>query len=195
MFDPLARQRIRPANIIQRYYRDAPEAQQILLGHSRKVCRRALKVARALVARGEIVDLRFIAEAAMLHDIGMIYTHSPDLGCSGSEPYLRHGVLGREMLEKEGLPRHALVCERHIGVGLSAAEIRAQHLPLPQRDMRPQSLEEQIICYADLFYSKNKKNRKREKTPTEARKKLAQYGDEKSAIFDRWLEQFEPDLD
>lgn len=194
MPDPSARNFIRPADILGRYYQDTPKAHRILLEHSRKVCRRALKVARALAARGETVDIRFVAEATMLHDIGMIYTHTPELGCSGSEPYLRHGILGREMLEKEGLPRHALVCERHIGVGLSAAEIREQQLPLPQRDMRPQSLEEQIICYADLFYSKNKKNRKQEKEPAKVRKKLTKYGPDKVAIFDGWLERFEPDL-
>lgn len=194
MLDALAQNRIKPVDIINRYYRDKPKAQQILLDHSRKVCRRALKISHALAARGETVDSRFIAEAAMLHDIGMIRTQTPELGCNGSDPYLRHGVLGREILEKEGLPQHALVCERHIGVGLSAVEIGAQQLPLPQRDMRPQSLEEQIICYADLFYSKNKKNRTREKSPTAVRKKLAQYGHDKIAIFDNWLERFEPDL-
>ena len=36
-----------------------------------------------------------------------------------------------KMLDSEGLPQHALVCERHIGVGLTMEDIRLQKLPLP----------------------------------------------------------------
>ncbi len=56
------------------------------------------------------------------------------------------------MLEAEGLPRHALVCERHTGAGLTVDDIISQRLPLPLRDMTPQTLEERLICYADKFY-------------------------------------------
>jgi uncharacterized protein len=184
---------VRPADIIRKYYARYPKAWQILLGHCRQVTYRALKIGRHL-QKSEHIDLQFIAEAAMLHDIGIFQTDSPKLGCHGSEPYLRHGVIGREILEREGLERHARVCERHIGIGLRAEEIVAQKLPLPQRDMLPTSLEEQIICYADLFYSKSKKHRDRTKTPDEVRKSLRKYGAEKIAVFDRWLILFEPEL-
>ena len=43
----------------------------------------------------------------------------------------------RELLEKEGLPQHALVCDRHTGVGITIEDIRAQELPIPERDMTP----------------------------------------------------------
>ena len=59
------------------------------------------------------------------------------------------------MLENEGLPRHALVCERHTGSGLTVDDIRNQNLPLPLRDMTPHSIEEKLVCYADKFYSKS----------------------------------------
>ncbi len=184
---------LRPADIIRKYYRDNPEAWRILLEHCRQVTRRAVKIARFL-QQTRSVDLQFVAEAAMLHDIGMILTDTPDLGCHGKGSYLSHGVKGRELLEQEGLPRHARVCERHIGIGLTAEEIRHQQLPLPARDMLPETLEEQIICYADLFYSKNRKKRGREKSPAKVRKNLAKYGEEKIATFDRWLKLFEPEL-
>nr|MDA3903665.1 phosphohydrolase [Desulfuromusa sp.] len=83
---------------------------------------------------------------------------------------------------------------RHIGVGLTVEEIQQQHLPLPARDMRPKTLEEQLICYADLFFSKDNKNRDREKTPAEIREKLQKYGKNKMIIFDQWLKEFEPNL-
>ncbi len=186
--------KVHPAEIIRKYYSHNPKAWEILLDHSRKVTRRALKIARSLQRQGIPIDLRFIAEAAMLHDIGIILTNTPDLGCNGEGPYLQHGIKGKKLLEKEGLPRHARVCERHIGIGLTAEEINQQQLPLPVRNMCPETLEEQIICYADLFYSKNRKNRDREKTPAEVRKTLDKYGPNKTKTFDQWLDKFEPNL-
>jgi len=184
---------VRPADIIEKYYAEHPEAWKILLGHSRLVSRRALKVARNLQS-SEQIDLQFIAEAAMLHDIGMIRTDTPSLHCYGSGPYLQHGIAGRTILEAEGLTKHALVCERHIGIGLTAEEIRTEQLPLPQRDMVPISREEQIICYADLFYSKNEKKRDQEKSPADVRRTLQKFGAEKLEVFERWLHTFEPEL-
>jgi len=186
--------RIYPAKLIHKYYADNPQAWQILLDHSRLVTRKALKIGRYLQSQGDSVNLRFLAEAAMLHDIGMIRTDTPELGCQGKGSYLQHGLRGKEILEREGLPKHARVCERHIGVGLTAEEIREQKLPLPKQDMQPETLEEQIICYADLFYSKGKENSDREKSPAQIRDKLKKYGNNKVKIFDRWQEKFEPNL-
>jgi len=183
------------AQLIKKYYADNPVAWKILLDHSRQVTKKALKVARNLQSTGKDVDLQFIAEAAILHDIGMIRTDTPELGCHGQSPYLQHGLRGKEILEQEGLFRHARVSERHIGVGLTAREIVEQHLPLPARDMCPETLEEQIICYADLFYSKGEQNRGHEMSPDEIRDKLGEYGENKVDIFNHWLQQFEPDLE
>ena len=185
---------VRPADLINKYYVQHPLARQILLEHSRQVTRRALQIARNLLRRGEQPDLQFIAEAAMLHDIGMIATDTPELHCHGNGSYLRHGIVGREILEKEGLPKHALVCERHIGIGLTAEEIAAQKLPLPQYDMLPTTLEEQIICYADLFYSKSENNRGKEKSLGKVRKSIGRFGKEKLVVFEQWRQHFEPDL-
>ncbi|MCK5912880.1 MAG: HDIG domain-containing protein [Desulfuromusa sp.] len=185
---------IHPEEIIRKYYSSNPVAWQILLNHSSLVTHRALEIASYLVSQGESVDLKFVAEAAMLHDIGMIQTNTPELGCHGSGSYLQHGLRGKEILEQEGLFKHARVCERHIGVGLTAEEIVQQQLPLPARDVQPETLEEQIISYADLFYSKNKKDRDHEKTPEEVRDKLREYGGDKVMIFEQWRERFEPHL-
>ena len=67
------------------------------------------------------------------------YRHHPLLRpghpVRGRASYICHGVEGRRMLEAEGLPRHALVCERHTGAGLTVDDIISQRLPLPLRDM------------------------------------------------------------
>ncbi len=173
----------RPADLIRKYYQQSPDAHQLLLDHSRLVTRKALSVSRRL---SDLFFFDFIAEAAMLHDIGILFTNAPDLYCHGDLPYLAHGIKGHDILIAEGLPRHARVCERHTGVGLTADEIRRQNLPLPQRDLLPETLEEKIICYADLFFSKNSRDRGREKNYKEVRQALIGYGAQKGDILDSW---------
>ncbi len=176
-----------PEEIIRRHYAGHAEALEFLLRHSRRVAARALKVARRVEHLGP--DIGFVQEAAMLHDIGIYLTDAPLLGCHGDKPYICHGYLGRELLEAEGLPRHALVCERHVGVGLTVEDIRKNNFPIPLRDMRPRSLEEEIVCYADKFYSKDGGSVK-VKPLYMVRSQIARYGGDKLAIFDGWLEKF-----
>lgn len=177
-----------PLRLIEKYYPAGSESHRILLRHSLWVAGKAREIARRLAA--DKVDADFVYEAALLHDIGMLYTDAPEIGCHGSLPYLCHGYKGRELLESEGLHRHALVCDRHIGVGLSAAEIVAQGLPLPVRDMQPLNDEERIVTYADLFFSKNPKENDNERSVEKVRKTLARYGAEKVKIFDLWHARF-----
>ena len=106
-----------------------------------------------------------------------------------TEPYIRHGILGAEILRAEGLPLHARVAERHTGTGLTAAEIIHQNLPLPQQDFTPQSIEEQIVCYADKFYSKTRLDV--EKTPEQALRSLEKFGSEGLDVFRAWMTRFE----
>ncbi|MDE5877041.1 MAG: HDIG domain-containing protein [Muribaculaceae bacterium] len=141
-----------PLEVINLYYASSPALRALLLTHSECVAGKALACAHD---RGVECDLDFVREAAMLHDIGIINTDAPGILCHGSLPYICHGIEGRRMLEAIGLPRHAMVCERHTGAGLTIADIEAQKLPLPHRDMCPVTVEEQLICYADKFYSKS----------------------------------------
>lgn len=139
-------------SIIDKYYNDQSRLREILTTHSRLVADKALRCAGK---HSLDIDREFVEEAAMLHDIGIFRCDAPDICCFGDKPYICHGIEGRAILEMEGLPRHALVCERHTGAGLTVGDIIRQKLPLPLRDMTPQSLEEKLICYADKFYSKS----------------------------------------
>lgn len=173
--------------IIDKYYPREGRLREILLTHSQSVTHRALQI---VSLHPELkLDRDFIAEAAMLHDIGIIRCDAPDICCFGDEPYIRHGILGAAMLRAEGFPRHARVCERHTGAGLSSEEIRARNLPLPHTDFLPETLEEQVICYADKFYSKS--HLEREKTIAQAEKSLSAFGETGLARFRRWVEMFE----
>lgn len=142
-----------PLEIITKYYPLDNELRRLLLTHSEMVARKAREV--ALASGRNDIDMDFLHEAALLHDIGIFLCDAPDIFCTGFEPYIRHGILGADIMRKEGYPRHALVCERHTGAGLTIEDIERQNLPLPHRDMCPQSIEEKIVCYADKFYSKS----------------------------------------
>jgi uncharacterized protein len=164
------------------------ETYDIVVEHSRHVADLALEIAATAELSAD--DIRFIEEASLLHDIGVCQVRAPSLGLHGEHPYIMHGVLGRAILEQEGYPLHALVCERHTGVGLTCDDIIRQALPLPHREMCPVSLPEQIICFADLFYSKKPGRLAERKTVVQVRKKLLLFGEEKVAVFDAWLATF-----
>ena len=172
-------------NLLEKYYPREGKTWPILLAHSRLVADKAVAIAEKL-ARHQAVDIAFVHEAALLHDIGICRTNAPEIGCEGEHPYLAHGILGREILEHEGYPRHALVCERHIGVGLSHDDIIAQELPLPRRDMRPLSIEEKIITYTDLFFSKTKHPDHSERSIDHVRQRMARHGEEKVKLLNEW---------
>lgn len=166
--------------IIDYYYPEAevPELREILLKHSRAV---AEKTVRIVDAHPELhCDRDFVYAAAMLHDIGIIRCDAPGIHCYGTEPYIRHGVIGGKMVESlmlkvergEDIVR---VCARHTGTGLPGLE--------------PETWEEKIICYADKFFSKTKLDR--EKTYEEARQSLLKFGEEGVRKFEEWHRQFE----
>ena len=178
-----------PLDIIAEFYEPGSESFQILVRHGEQVANKAVETAMKVPHLKP--DLNFINEAAMLHDVGIFETNTPELGCSGKHPYVCHGYLGRRILEKKGLSQHALVCERHVGIGITAEEIKSNNLPLPQRDMVPISIEEQIICYADKFYSKNGKTGGDEKSLEDILNTLQKYGSEKVIRFQKWMQLFE----
>jgi uncharacterized protein len=152
---------IDPEAIITNFYPTGSFTRDLLLRHGELVGRKALEILDR--APWLAADRQFLIQAAMLHDIGIGRTRSPKLGCMGTLPYVCHGVEGREILDGLGLNHHGLVCERHVGVGISECQAVRRKLPLPVRDMLPLSVEERLICYADKFFSKTD-NGRHEKT-------------------------------
>lgn len=175
-----------PLDIINKYYPGESELKHILLTHSHSVADKALEIADRHPELG--LDREFLQEGAMLHDIGIFLTDADSIFCFGEKPYICHGYLGADLMRSEGYPRHALVCERHTGAGLSLEQIIAQDLPVPHRDMVPVSREEQVICFADKFFSKTHLDR--EKSVEKARKSLEKYGEAGVQRFDQWCKSF-----
>ena len=162
-------------SIIDKYYPSENELRRILLLHSRQVADRCLLIAKK---HPELrLDKDFLEEAAMLHDIGIFRCNAPSIQCFGTEPYICHGYIGGQILRDEGLVRHALVCERHTGTGLSREQIERQNLPLPlDRSYEPDVMEEQVVCYADKFYSKSHIDH--ERSVVETAQSLEKFGPE-----------------
>ena len=140
--------------IIDFYYPNDDELKNIYNIHAEKVTSLALEMARRHPELN--IDMQFVEEAAMLHDLGIFLTDAPRIFCYGTESYLCHGYLGAELLRSRGFERHARVCERHTGTGLTKEQILAAGWNLPVRDFVPETIEEQLICFADKFYSKTK---------------------------------------
>jgi uncharacterized protein len=187
--------------IIDLYYPEENALKKILTVHSRGVADKALRI---IDKHPELqLDKTFVEAAAMLHDIGIIGCDAPGIQCFGSHPYICHGRIGAQMLRElpqhidisslgindETLQRLARVCERHTGAGLTREDIINQQLPLPQEDFLPESMEEQLICYADKFFSKTKLTQ--EKTIEQAMKSLAKFGSEGVSRFQQWILKFE----
>ena len=160
-------------SIINKYYPNDDDLRRLLLKHSRQVADRCLQIARK---HKELpVDVQFLEEAAMLHDIGIYQCNAPSIYCKGTEPYIKHGPIGGDLLRAEGFSRHARVAERHTGTGLPGYE--------------PETLEEQIVCYADKFYSKSSPDHVR--SVLETAQSLEKFGHEGVKKFLSWSERFE----
>lgn len=177
--------------VIDKYYPAGSRLRDIYIGHCRAVADKALGLMRR---RGLALDPALVEEAAMLHDIGIFMTAAPSIECRGTEPYIRHGILGAELLLREGFSEEtARVARTHTGVGLTPEEIRSQQLPLPaDGDYMPATQLERLVCYADKFFSKGCHDHS-EKPFGKARASVARHGAESAARFDALAGEFEPD--
>lgn len=160
---------------------------ELLLRHSRCVTEAALEVCRNHAELGADEDV--VRTGAMLHDIGILRCDAPSIYCYGTEPYIKHGPIGAQMIDEyrrehgiadtddATLEKIKRICERHTGTGLPGLE--------------PETIEEKIICYADKFFSKSRPERK--KTYEEALHSLEKFGQPGVKIFKKWHETFGPD--
>ncbi len=175
-------------SLINEYYQPGTLTYRIFTIHAVLVTNKALQIGRHLHLSDD--ELTFIEEAAMLHDIGVCQVKSAKMACSGTLPYIAHGVAGEKILRQHGLEAHALVASRHVGVGLTKEEISRRQLPLPAKDFTPQSLSEQIITYADCFFSKRAATLWIEESPAAIKKELAAFGKQQVEVFTLWQKKF-----
>ena len=118
-----------------RKYSTSNESFNKVLNHSRAVQKLALEIAKD-IKKNHDVDMDFVKIASLLHDIGRFKCYK--------ENSIRHGVVGGEILSKQGLTKHARIAETHIGVGITKQDIEKQGLNLPLRHFMPETTEEKI---------------------------------------------------
>lgn len=150
---------------------------------------KALRIGRNLKLKKS--QLRFIEQASMLHDIGIIKTDSKELGCKGNKPYILHILEGQKILEQEGLFEHARVARNHISVGITKEDIIEKNLPLPPEDIIPEKIEDRIISYSDLFFSKDSELLWKERTFEQVEKNVSRFGQDKLKVLYGWHREFE----
>ena len=174
---------------LHRRHAPTPAALDVVYGHCRIVC----VIAEQLLARAGDVDGDLVRAGALLHDIGVyqLYDHA---GVLDHPNYIRHGVLGHELLAEEGLPeRLCRFASHHTGVGISRDEVIRQGLPIPPGDYMAETREETIVMYADKFHTKTE-------PPSfvaaaEFAESVRRFGPDKVAAFEALRVQFgDPDL-
>jgi uncharacterized protein len=151
-------------------------------------------IAEQLLARPDLgLDAELVRAGCLLHDVG-VYRLYDAAGQLDHARYLRHGLLGHELLAAEGFPE--AICRFascHTGMGLSRDDVRRQNLPLPPGDYLAETGEEQLVMYADKFHSKT--DPPAFVTAQEYAASVRRFGEEKVATFAAMRERFgEPDL-
>jgi uncharacterized protein len=153
-------------------------------------CHIVAEIAAGLVAQKNIsINRELVNVGTLLHDIGVYELLNERLELIQPESYITHGVRGEAILRKEGFSE--AVCRfasHHTGVGITRDEILQAALPLPQQDFLAETPEERLVMYADKFHSKT--HPPTFDTLEGYKKRLAQFGDSKIALFEQLAEEF-----
>jgi uncharacterized protein len=140
--------------IRQLHERHAPTAEALDLVYTH--CQIVAAIAgQLLAASGFAADANLVRAGCLLHDIG-VYQLYNGAGQLDHAHYIRHGVLGQELLRAAGFPE--VICRfaaHHTGVGLTAGDVLRQELPLPPGDYLAETPEETVVMYADKFHTKS----------------------------------------
>ncbi|GGN48974.1 uncharacterized protein FHR83_008685 [Actinoplanes campanulatus] len=172
------------AEIRALHERHAPtrEAFERVWTHSEIVCRIAEQIG------GDGLDMALVRAGCLLHDIG-VYRLEPD------DHYVRHGLLGYELLADAGLPETLRrFCAHHTGVGITRDDVSRQRLPLPAGDYLAETGEEELVMYADKFHSKS--TPPRFVSAATFAVNVSRFGTDKVERFTSLVDRFgEPDLD
>jgi uncharacterized protein len=176
--------------IVALHHKYAPTeaAFTLVFTHCEIVERIAASLLQAKPQQG--IDDELVRAGCLLHDIG-VYSLYKD-GELDRSRYITHGVEGERILTSENIDeRVCRMASHHTGVGINMSDIVSQGLPLPHVDFNAESLEEEIVMYADKFHSKTP----RFNTVESYAKLVANFGDGKSDAFMRLVDRFgEPNL-
>ena len=166
------------------------EAFDLVFTHCEIVCR----VAEQLLAEADHgLDIALVRAGCLLHDIG-VYRLYDSAGTLDHANYLRHGVLGEELLRDLGLPEALCrFCSHHTGTGITRDEVVRRGLPLAPGDYLAETGEEELVMYADKFHTK--KSPPAFVSTATYLTSVRRFGEDKPARFSAMVQRFgEPDL-
>jgi uncharacterized protein len=174
--------------VLHEKYAPTREAFELVHTHCEIVC----AIAERLLGRTAL-DVDLVRAGCLLHDIGVYRLYGTD-GELDHAPYVRHGVLGHELLSAEGFAEAICrFCSCHTGVGITRDDVRRQGLPIPSGDYLAESGEERLVMYADKFHSKT--SPPTFVTADSYAADVGRFGEDKVARFRSMREEFgEPDL-
>lgn len=176
---------------LHRKYAPGPEAFALVHTH----CEIVWSVAERLLSAPRLahLDADLVRAGCLLHDIG-VYRLYDDDGRLDHRNYVRHGLLGHEILTDEGFPEPLRrFCSHHTGVGLTRHDVVSQGLPLPPADYLAVTEEERLVMYADKFHTKSRPSTFL--TFDEYTAHVRRFGEDKVAAFRALRTEFgEPDL-
>lgn len=183
------------SEILALHERNAPTGQALDEVYTH--CAIVWQIAEQLLGRGfpgaDAVNADLVRAGCLLHDIG-VYRLYDEAGRLDHASYIRHGVLGHELLAAEGLA--AGICRFascHTGVGITRQDVIRQGLPLPVADYVARTAEEMLVMYADKFHTKA--SPPRFLTPGAYAASVRRFGEDKVAAFEAMRAQFgDPDL-
>ena len=129
-------------SLLEKYGSDSMSYRYVV-AHCIAVQKLSMEWAAKIKKNGYDVDIDFVNTASLLHDIGR-FSYG-----AGSQNMIKHGIQGGKILRKEGYPRHAELVERHVGAGITKADVRKQKLPIPEKNYIPKTIEDKIVACAD----------------------------------------------
>lgn len=159
-------------------------------------CKIVCEIAEQCITKKQLaVDVELVKVGCLLHDIGVYELLDKDGKDREDIHYITHGIRGEAVLKKEGFPEMIWrFGSHHTGVGLTKIDITSQNLPLPVQDYEAETIEEELVMYADKFHSKV--------TPPcfntfeYYKQSVAKFGQDKSEKFAQMADKFGvPDLD
>lgn len=120
-------------------------------------CKIVSEIAEQCIAKKQLaVDVELVKVGCLLHDIGVYELLDKDGKEREDIHYITHGIRGEAILRKEGFPEVIWrFGSHHTGVGLTKQDIMNQNLPLPLQDYEAETIEEELVMYADKFHSKD----------------------------------------
>jgi uncharacterized protein len=176
---------------LHKKYAPTEEALQSVYTHCQIIAEIA---ADLLQKKPQSVDLKLVEAGCLLHDIGVYKLYRPD-GVKDRSAYISHGIIGDDILKNEGIDeRICKIASHHTGVGLTKEDIIKSGLDIPHQDYVAETIEEELVMYADKFHSKA--DSPRFNSFESYKETVKEFGEDKVEKFVAMSEKFDlPDLE